>query len=115
MRTGSLQPDDPNISQNSNVTFRSKCDASKVTTFINQHVSTAYLASETNQILSYNLPFEEAKKGNFEKLFEALDVSLDELELCSYGVVDTSLEEVFLSVTEKAKLEDCECLHFFSC
>ncbi|XP_064616373.1 ATP-binding cassette sub-family A member 2-like [Liolophura sinensis] len=106
LSTGSLQQDDLDISQNSSVTFRSKCDASKVTTFISQHVSTAYLVSETNQILSYNLPFEEAKKGNFEKLFEALDGSLVDLELCSYGVVDTSLEEVFLSVTEKAKLED---------
>ena len=40
--------------------------------------------------------------GGFEKLFEGLDTSLSQLGVSSYGVADTTLEEVFLKVTEKA-------------
>ena len=35
-----------------------------------------------------------------------MDLQLDLLELSSYGVVDTSLEEVFLKVTEQAARSD---------
>ena len=48
------------------------------------------------------MPFEEATKGNFEKLFREFDKNIASLEVSSYGVMDTSLEEVFLAVTEQA-------------
>ena len=82
--------------------FHTRCVESRVTEFIVKYVSTAYLKYETNQQLHYILPFEEAKKGAFEKLFEALDRSLPQLEISSYGVADTTLEEVFLKVTESS-------------
>ncbi|KAK3087439.1 hypothetical protein FSP39_005943 [Pinctada imbricata] len=89
-----------------NESFVSRCKASKVTDFINKHVSTAYLKSESNRELHYILPFEEAKKGNFEKLFSQLDSKMDQLHLTSYGVMDTTLEEVFLKVTEAGLAEE---------
>lgn len=52
------------------------------------------------------MPFEEAKKGNFEKLFQELDRSLDQLHVTTYGIMDTNLEEVFLTVAEKAREEE---------
>ena len=52
-----------------NSSFRTKCQSSDVTRFICKHVGTAYLKSESSQELHYILPFEEAKKGHFEKLF----------------------------------------------
>ena len=57
-------------------------------------------------LFQYVLPFEEAKKGAFEKLFTALDSNLKTLEINSYGVEDTSLEEVFLKVTEDSINKD---------
>jgi ATP-binding cassette subfamily A (ABC1) protein 2 len=80
--------------------FNTRCRESRVTAFIRSHVAGAYVKSESSQELHYILPFEAAKKGAFEKLFGAMDRSLDALEVSSYGVVDTSLEEVFLKVTE---------------
>ncbi|XP_074655833.1 ATP-binding cassette sub-family A member 2-like [Tubulanus polymorphus] len=89
------------------MSFVSLCTEDKATDFITKYVSTAYLHSETSRELHYILPFEEAKKGNFEKLFEALDSSkAAEAHISSYGVIDTNLEEVFLHVTEKAKNDE---------
>ncbi|XP_013381483.2 ATP-binding cassette sub-family A member 2-like [Lingula anatina] len=83
--------------------FITHCVEDTVTEFVKKYVSTAYITKATNHELHYILPFEEAKKGNFEKLFHALDSHLDQLDISSYGVMDTSLEEVFLTVTEKPK------------
>jgi len=47
-----------------------KCEAAAVTRFIQQYVLTAYLKQETRRELHYILPYEEARKGNFEKLFQ---------------------------------------------
>jgi len=71
-----------------------------VTSFVSAHMQTAYLKAESNHELHYILPFDEAKKGGFEKLLSALDSGVDGLHIASYGVADTSLEEVFLKITE---------------
>ena len=92
--TDTLSIDDTRIS------FNSRCSEEKVTSFISGHLQTAYLKAETNHELHYILPFDEAKKGGFEKLFTALDSALNDLHIASYGIADTSLEEVFLSITE---------------
>jgi ATP-binding cassette subfamily A (ABC1) protein 2 len=47
--------------------------------------------------------YDEAKKGNFDKLFTNLDDNLNRLHVSSYGVMDMTLEEVFLKVTEIAE------------
>ena len=91
--TDTLSLDDTRIS------FNSRCSEEKVTSFIGRHLPAAYLKAETNHELHYILPFDEAKKGGFEKLFTALDPALSDLNVASYGIADTSLEEVFLSIT----------------
>ena len=54
----------------------------------------------TGTELVYQLPEEAAHRGDFEVLFESLDASLDDLGIGSYGISDTTLEEVFLRVAE---------------
>lgn len=49
----------------------------------------------------YQLPL--SCMPSFEKLFTALDESLDSLKVESYGISITTLEEVFLSVNSKKK------------
>uniref|UniRef100_A0A8C7RNW6 ATP-binding cassette sub-family A member 2 n=1 Tax=Oncorhynchus mykiss TaxID=8022 RepID=A0A8C7RNW6_ONCMY len=72
-----------------------------VSFFIRQFVGSCLLVSDSNTELSYVLPSEAVKKGCFERLFQALEQSLDLLALTSFGVMDTTLEEVFLKVSEE--------------
>ncbi|GFN82627.1 ATP-binding cassette sub-family a member 2 [Plakobranchus ocellatus] len=84
----------------------SPCQEARVTAFVQKYVNSAYLVSENTRELHYILPFEEAKKGCFERLFSNLDASLADLWVTSYGVMDTNLEEIFLKVTEAALNEE---------
>lgn len=84
----------------------SPCNSDSVGSFIQKYMPSAYLMSESPRELHYILPFEEAKKGNFRKLFEALDSSLVDLHVNSYGIMDTTLEEIFLKITEAACQEE---------
>ncbi|XP_040010578.1 ATP-binding cassette sub-family A member 2 isoform X4 [Xiphias gladius] len=81
--------------------FLSPCSEARVTHFIRQFVASCLLVSDSNTELSYVLPSEAVKKGCFERLFQALEQSLDSLALTSFGVMDTTLEEVFLKVSEE--------------
>uniref|UniRef100_A0A670KMZ7 ATP-binding cassette sub-family A member 2 n=1 Tax=Podarcis muralis TaxID=64176 RepID=A0A670KMZ7_PODMU len=79
----------------------SPCSEARVTQFIKKYVASCLLISNTNTELSYILPSEAVKKGCFERLFQHLEHSLDDLDLTSFGLMDTTLEEVFLKVSEE--------------
>jgi len=101
--TDTLSFDESTASRSS---YQSRCLEEKTTEFVTRYVQTAYLKWESSQELHYILPFEEAKKGAFEKLFAALDASLEDLKISSYGVKDSSLEEIFLKITEGSLKND---------
>uniref|UniRef100_A0A2K5DK59 ATP-binding cassette sub-family A member 2 n=1 Tax=Aotus nancymaae TaxID=37293 RepID=A0A2K5DK59_AOTNA len=87
----------------------SSCSEPQVSQFIRTHVASCLLVSDTSTELSYILPSEAAKKGAFERLFQHLERSLDTLHLSSFGLMDTTLEEVFLKVSEEDQsLENSE-------
>lgn len=48
--------------------------------------------------LCYQLPDEAAHRGDFQKLFQKLEQVHKELGLSSFGISDTSLEEVRLII-----------------
>lgn len=79
----------------------SPCSEPRVSQFIKKFVTSCLLVSDTNTELSYILPSESARKGCFERLFQHLDQSLSDLNLTSFGLMDTTLEEVFLKVSEE--------------
>uniref|UniRef100_A0A8C3CLL7 ATP-binding cassette sub-family A member 2 n=1 Tax=Cairina moschata TaxID=8855 RepID=A0A8C3CLL7_CAIMO len=79
----------------------SPCSEPRVSQFIKKYVASCLLISDTNTELSYILPSEAVKKGCFERLFQHLEQSLEELDLTSFGLMDTTLEEVFLKVSEE--------------
>ena len=70
------------------------CSESVVTSFIKSHLPSAQLVENVGSELTYVLPAELAKEGLFQDLFEELDKNLDKLHVGSYGVSDTTLEEV---------------------
>uniref|UniRef100_A0A671P0L0 ATP-binding cassette sub-family A member 2 n=1 Tax=Sinocyclocheilus anshuiensis TaxID=1608454 RepID=A0A671P0L0_9TELE len=94
-------PSSPSALSSSPASSISPCSESRVTQFIRQYVASCLLVSDSNTELSYVLPSEAVKKGCFERLFQALEQSLDSLALTSFGVMDTTLEEVFLKVSEE--------------
>lgn len=69
-------------------------DSSSVSGLILRHVPAARLVEDLGHELTYVLPYSAAKDGAFVALFRELDLKLQELGVSSYGVSDTTLEEV---------------------
>ncbi|GCB61728.1 hypothetical protein scyTo_0007097, partial [Scyliorhinus torazame] len=91
----------PDSGQDLSPSSHSSCLETKVSQFIKKYVVSTILISDTNTEISYILPSEAVKKGCFERLFQALDLNLEDLNLTSFGLMDTTLEEVFLKVSEE--------------
>ncbi|XP_039976120.1 phospholipid-transporting ATPase ABCA1b isoform X1 [Xiphias gladius] len=75
-------------------------DVSLVSSLILRHVPAARLVEDLGHELTYVLPYSAAKDGAFVELFKDLDGKLPDLGISSYGVSDTTLEEIFLKVAE---------------
>ncbi|XP_033110742.1 phospholipid-transporting ATPase ABCA1-like [Anneissia japonica] len=74
------------------------CDTNSVTEFIKSYVEGAKLSEDIGSELSYNLPTESGQTQKFETFFNVLDSELENLHLTSYGISNTSLEEVFFKI-----------------
>lgn len=76
-------------------------DTAAVTEFIQKHMPDAQLKEDIGGEVTYVLPsFSEARPGAYHSLLTALDTNLTNLNLECFGVSDTTLEEVFLRLTE---------------
>ncbi|XP_077499685.1 phospholipid-transporting ATPase ABCA1-like isoform X2 [Amblyomma americanum] len=67
---------------------------------IRKHIPKAELATDMGADLSYRLPASPETYPCFVSLCKDLDDNLAELGITSYGISDTTLEEVFLRVTQ---------------
>lgn len=74
-------------------------DVPLVSSLILSHVPAARLVEDLGHELTYVLPYTAAKDGAFVELFKDLDKKLPDLGISSYGVSDTTLEEVTVSRT----------------
>ncbi|XP_043931302.1 glucosylceramide transporter ABCA12 [Protopterus annectens] len=82
-------------------------DTQAVTKFIQKHMPDAQLKEDIGGELTYILPsFSEARPGAYHSLLTALDTNLSKLDLECFGVSDTTLEEVFLRLTENSDVEE---------
>ncbi|XP_049732054.1 phospholipid-transporting ATPase ABCA7 isoform X6 [Elephas maximus indicus] len=75
-------------------------DAAQLLALVQCQVPGARLVEELPCELVLALPYGGALDGSFAKLFHELDRRLGELGLSSYGISDTSLEEIFLKVVQ---------------
>ncbi|XP_055368383.1 phospholipid-transporting ATPase ABCA1b isoform X2 [Betta splendens] len=75
-------------------------DVTLISSLILRHVPAARLVEDLGHELTYILPYSAAKDGAFVELFKDLDMKLSYLSISSYGVSDTTLEEIFLKVAE---------------
>lgn len=67
---------------------------SLISSVIFGHVPEARLVEDLGHELTYVLPYQSAKDGAFVELFHELDDRLTDLGISSYGISDTTLEEV---------------------
>ncbi|NWY05107.1 ABCA1 protein, partial [Nothoprocta ornata] len=75
-------------------------DVPQLSVLIQRLVPGSRLVEDIGQELLFVLPYSGAEDGSFAELFRELDGRLGELGISSYGIADTSLEEIFLRVTE---------------
>ncbi|KAJ8382923.1 hypothetical protein SKAU_G00037010 [Synaphobranchus kaupii] len=65
-----------------------------------RHVPEAVFLESIGQEITYILPYAGARDGTFANLFKQLDLEMANLGIASYGISDTTLEEIFLKVAE---------------
>ncbi|CAL8327347.1 unnamed protein product [Lota lota] len=97
-RSGSSSPDDGIESQSWINTDPS--DVAAVGSLVRRHVPHAAYLERIGQEVTFILPYAGAKDGSFATLFKELDLEMSALGLTSYGISDTTLEEIFLKVAE---------------
>uniref|UniRef100_A0A8D2MI87 ATP binding cassette subfamily A member 1 n=1 Tax=Zonotrichia albicollis TaxID=44394 RepID=A0A8D2MI87_ZONAL len=69
-------------------------DVSAISNLITKHVPEARLVEDIGHELTYVLPYKAAKEGAFVELFHEIDDRLSDLGISSYGISETTLEEV---------------------
>ncbi|VDI42992.1 ATP-binding cassette, subfamily A (ABC1), member 1 [Mytilus galloprovincialis] len=77
----------------------------RTTEFIGKYVKKAKLVEESSTELTYQLPADAAHSGQFEQLFKQLERCHKDMGISSFGISDTSLEEVFLKVAEETGVD----------
>ncbi|XP_056328296.1 phospholipid-transporting ATPase ABCA1b [Danio aesculapii] len=80
-------------------------DVTLISRLILKHVPAARMVEDLGHEITYVLPYESAKNGAFVELFHDLDDRLADLGISSYGVSDTTLEEIFLKVAEDSGVD----------
>uniref|UniRef100_A0A8C3II77 P-type phospholipid transporter n=1 Tax=Chrysemys picta bellii TaxID=8478 RepID=A0A8C3II77_CHRPI len=92
---------DSSLSSCRNSSRRASCilvppDVSVISNLIMKHVPEARLVEEIGHELTYVLPYEAAREGAFVELFHEIDDRLSDLGISSYGISETTLEEIVL-------------------
>ncbi|XP_034091957.1 phospholipid-transporting ATPase ABCA1-like isoform X2 [Gymnodraco acuticeps] len=80
-------------------------DVSDVGQIVRCHVPGAVFLESIGQEITFVLPYAGARDGSFALLFSELDRASAELGLTSYGISDTTLEEIFLKVAEETGVD----------
>ena len=70
------------------------CNVDGITTTINQYVPQAKVDSNVGAELSYVLPKESSDR--FEELLTDIETNQKSLGIASFGISETTMEEVFL-------------------
>ncbi|XP_071759857.2 retinal-specific phospholipid-transporting ATPase ABCA4 isoform X1 [Centroberyx gerrardi] len=78
-------------------------DVDSITSLIHHHVPEAKLIEMIGQELTYLLPNKGFKHRAYASLFRELEETLADMGLSSFGISDTSLEEIFIKVTAEGE------------
>ncbi|XP_072234331.1 retinal-specific phospholipid-transporting ATPase ABCA4a [Leuresthes tenuis] len=81
-----------------------------ITAVVHHHVPQARLIEAIGQELTFLLPNRNFKPRAYASLFRELEETLVDIGLSSFGVSDTSLEEIFLKVTADGNAAKKKCI-----
>ncbi|XP_041823569.1 retinal-specific phospholipid-transporting ATPase ABCA4-like [Melanotaenia boesemani] len=81
-----------------------------ITALVHHHVPQARLIEAIGQELTFLLPNHNFQPRAYASLFRELEETLLDIGLSSFGVSDTSLEEIFLKVTADGKTSNKKCI-----
>ncbi|XP_015249332.1 PREDICTED: ATP-binding cassette sub-family A member 1-like isoform X2 [Cyprinodon variegatus] len=81
-------------------------DLAAVTQLVCSYIPEATFLESIGQEITFILPYSGARDGTFATLFHKLDLSMGKLGLTSYGISDTTLEEIFLKVAEDTGVDE---------
>ena len=70
-----------------------------IKTIVRNNIENTTIVSDVSAEITFQLPMNSVKQ--FANLFDELDVNKKELGIQTYGISITTLEEVFMRVTEK--------------
>ncbi|XP_014775872.1 uncharacterized protein LOC106873159 [Octopus bimaculoides] len=97
----SLVKNTPPLSGSANsLTASSSFDTQKTLDFISKYIPGSEISENFSEEATVLLPADENIRGNFSAFFEDFDDNLNKLGIKSYGISDTTLEEVFLQARE---------------
>ncbi|KAE8280049.1 Retinal-specific ATP-binding cassette transporter [Larimichthys crocea] len=82
----------------------------RITALVHHHVPQACLIEAIGQELTYLLPNRNFQPRAYASLFRELEETLVDIGLSSFGVSDTSLEEIFLKVTADGNATNKKCI-----
>ncbi|KAJ8408338.1 hypothetical protein AAFF_G00257520 [Aldrovandia affinis] len=80
-------------------------DVAALLALARRHVSEARLVEDVGREAVINLPHSAAEDGSLACFLAELDKRLGELGIASYGLSDTTLEEIFLKVAEETGVD----------
>ncbi|XP_034027520.1 retinal-specific phospholipid-transporting ATPase ABCA4-like [Thalassophryne amazonica] len=80
----------------------------RITALVHHHVPQARLIEAIGQELTFLLPNHDFQPRAYASLFRELEETLMDIGLSSFGVSDTSLEEIFLKVTADGSATNCK-------
>nr|XP_055038477.1 retinal-specific phospholipid-transporting ATPase ABCA4a isoform X1 [Misgurnus anguillicaudatus] len=81
-------------------------DIKSITDLVHHHAPDARLIEVIGQELTFLLPSRGFRHRSYASLFRELEETLKDIGLSSFGVSDSSLEEVFLKVTSDGETSD---------
>ncbi|XP_075994204.1 retinal-specific phospholipid-transporting ATPase ABCA4a [Genypterus blacodes] len=82
----------------------------RITALIRHHVPQAQLIEVIGQEMTFLLPNRDFQPRSYASLFRELEETLTDMGLSSFGVSDTSLEEIFLKVTADGEATKRKCM-----
>ncbi|KAM6294790.1 LOW QUALITY PROTEIN: phospholipid-transporting ATPase ABCA7 [Aegotheles albertisi] len=106
--TGITQKDNNDSEHSSDTGLGSEAssmDVTQLSALIRKLVPGSRLVEDVGHEVLFTLPYSGAKDGTFGDLFHELDARLGELGISSYGISDTTLEEIFLKVAQDTGLD----------
>ncbi|KAG7378543.1 hypothetical protein PHYPSEUDO_009936 [Phytophthora pseudosyringae] len=86
------------VGYNLTIVKAENCDDSRVIDFVSRYIPSSQVLSNVGTEIAFQLPLDSSSK--FPAMFRKMDENLSKLQVLSYGISVTTMEEVFIKVAE---------------